>query len=345
MPTPPHLWPDLPTLAGRLNSALKGSGSRLRILKRARPRNMGTFPNEIVTCRGGDGKLRRLFCKYEAGRSHLSFGHRGGLSYEAETYLRVLAPLKTVRPAFIGADTAAGNDGTWLVLECLDHATLLRDIRVRRKGISQPVALVLAARWLGQFHAAQQSSVDDVSRSFLTRYDPGYYAGWVGRTLDFSRPLLGCFPWLRELCGRGKRAFAPLLSAAPTVIHGEFYINNILVRGKQVCPVDWESAAIGPGEIDLAALTEGAWRELLKRRCEREYFKARWPGGAPANFGRALDTARLYLHFRWLGECPDWTLREKSRWRFTELRSLAQRLELIQHAAPRPRKRAGRPWV
>jgi hypothetical protein len=330
MQTPLSLLPDSRTLAARLASALDGNGSsRLRIVERKRPRYMSTFPNEIITCRLAGGKSRRLFCKYEAGQNHDSHGHRGGLAYEAEIYRRVLSPLKTVRPEFIGADPDAANDGTWLILEHLGRCTRLKDIRVRRKGISQSVAMMLASRWLGQFHAAQEPRVADASLSFLKRYDAGYYAGWMRRTFEFSRPLHKRLPWLAKLCRRGGEMFAPLLSAPPTVIHGEFYINNILVRGKKVFPVDWESAAIGAGEIDLAAQTEGPWREALKGRCEREYQKARWPGGAPEDFQQRLETARLYLQFRWLGERPDWTLREKSRWRFTELRSVARRLQII----------------
>jgi hypothetical protein len=328
MKTPLSLLPDSPTLAARLASVLNGNGpAKLRILERKRPRYMSTFPNEVVTCRTADGKVRHLFCKYGAGREHNSHGHRGGLAYEAEIYRRVLSPLKNLRPEFIGADAGAANNDTWLILEHLDRCTRLKDIRVRRKGVSQSVAMVLAARWLGHFHALQQPWVGNTSLSFLKSYDAGYYLGWVRRTFEFSRPLHRQFPWLPGLCARGKEIFEPLLSTPPTFIHGEFYINNILVRGHKVFPVDWESTAVAPGEIDLAALIEGPWREPLKRRCEREYQKCRWPNGAPGSFARTLDTARLYLQFRWLGECSDWTLREKSRWRFTELRSVAKQLK------------------
>ena len=328
MQTPLDLLPDLPTLTHRLKSALNGAGAHFYILERKRPRYMSTFPNEIVTCKNVSGNVRRLFCKYEAGRNHNSHGHRGGLAYEAEIYRHVLSPFKTLRPAFIGADID-NLGGTWLILEHLDRCTRLKDIRVRRKGISQSVAMVLAARWLARFHALQQPCITNNSLSFLKHYDAAYYTGWMRRTCDFSRPLHKRFPWLPGLCRREKEVFEPLLLSPSTVIHGEFYINNILVRGKQVFPVDWESAAIAPGEIDLAAQIEGPWREALKGRCEREYRKHRWPGGAPADFARTLDTARLYLQFRWLGECPEWTLREKSRWRFRELRRVARRLQLI----------------
>ena len=54
----------------------------------------------------------------------------------------------------------------------------------------------------------------------------------------------------------------------------------------------------------------------MVRRCEREYQRSRWPEGAPREFGRTLDSAQLYLYFRWLGERPEWTTREKTFWRY-----------------------------
>jgi aminoglycoside phosphotransferase (APT) family kinase protein len=120
-----------------------------------------------------------------------------------------------------------------------------------------------------------------------------------------------------------------LLAAPPTVIHGEFYTKNLLLRRRKVHAVDWESSAVAAGEIDVAALTEGGWPARTVSRCERAYERARWPQGAPASFRTTLDAARIYLHFRWLGERPDWTVREKSLWRYEDLQATAKRLGLI----------------
>ncbi len=146
---------------------------------------------------------------------------------------------------------------------------------------------------------------------------------------ELAKPFHSRFPWLGELCLQRRKLFAPLLVAPPTVIHREFHINNILVRRQQVFPVDWESAAVAAGEIDLPALIEGPWIGQVIQRCVREYRRSRWPQGAPASFGHTLDAARLYLHFRWLGEREDWTLHEKNRWRFQQLRLVARRQGLL----------------
>ena len=187
----------------------------------------------------------------------------------------------------------------------------------------------LAARWIGRFHAAQAKRAGTAALAFLHRYDAEYYRGWVRRTAEFARPLPGPRPWLGPLCERADELFAPLLESPTTVIHGELYSKNVLLHNQRVYPVDWESAALGPGEIDLAALTEGTgWAPSTVRQFQRAYQQARWPDGAPANFEKRLEAAHLYLHFRWLGERPDWAVREKSLWRYDELRAAAQRLGL-----------------
>jgi hypothetical protein len=57
-----------------------------------------------------------------------------------------------------------------------------------------------------------------------------------------------------------------------------------------IYPVDWESAAVAAGEIDLAALTEG-WPPGFVEQCELEYQRARWPEGPPTGFERRLAAA------------------------------------------------------
>src|SRR2546425_655507 len=80
----------------------------------------------------------------------------------------------------------------------------------------------------------------------------------------YAGPLRGKFPWLAGLAGLGDAWFAPLLGATPTVIHGEFYAKTVLLRKQDLFMIDWESAAVAAGEIDLATLTEGkGWPPAL----------------------------------------------------------------------------------
>ncbi len=282
-----------------------------------------TFPAEIVTCRAAAARLR-LFCKHQAGRDHNCFGHRGGLGYEAEVYRRLLQSLPISSPKFYGAYRDATTGEFCLVLGYLEGGILLRDLHLDLEAKPQPTAMGLAARWIGRFHALGEAWLKENHADFLNRHDPDYYAGWARRTGRFSKPLARRFPWLRDLCARATQLLEPLLTAPPAIIHGEFYENNIVVCGRRIFPTDWESAAIAAGEIDLASLTEGKWAPEMVRQCEAEYRRARWPDGAPAEFERRLQAAKLYLNFRWLGERPEWATRRQSLWRYHALYASAR---------------------
>ena len=329
--TPVSLLPDQQTLTLRLSAALrsKGHGQQpVRVLRRSLPPFMSTFPNEIVTCQLANGRKQRVFAKYQAGQSHESYGHRGDIPYETEVYRRILQPLPEFRPRCLGAYTDALTGEVSLFLEYLYGNVRLSDM-VWNRSVRQPRAMAGSTRWIGRFHAAHQGHVNDASLTFLKRYDAEYYRGWARRTCEFAHPLHGRFPWLARLC-KSDDWFAPLLAEPPSVIHGEFYAKTVLVRKQSLFMVDWESAAVAAGEIDLGALTEGKhWPVALVRKCERAYVHARWPEGEPSSFRRTLDAAKIYLHFRWLGERPDWTVREKNLSRYDDLYATAKRLVLL----------------
>lgn len=337
-------FPDLPALTrglakvlngnGRTHSASKGArramaGAPVKVLHRKPLVPTMTFPTEIVTCRTADKGLLKLFCKYGAGHDHNAYGHRGGVAYEASVYREILQPLNSSTPCFYGSFQNQARHDAWLVLQYVDHGNLLRDITPDLKTRPQPTAIGLAARWIGHFHAAMSGHETRSLPAFLNIYDAQYYNGWIRRTHKLTKPLHRRFPWLPKLCKRSGELLAPLLEPPFTVIHGEYYQNNIVIRNRTVYPTDWESAAVAAGEIDLAELIEGPWAAGLVKQCKREYQQARWPDGSPPGFEQTFQAAQLYLHFRWLGERADWTLREESRWRFQELRSVAGRLGLV----------------
>jgi hypothetical protein len=302
----------------------------LLIVAREPNAKMKTFLTEMVTCRLDGATELRLFCKYEAGRSHNSYGHRRGIAYEAEVYRRVLRSSRLATPRFYGAYCQAVTGDTWLILQSLDKRALpsnvRRDLHIDDDLTRLKYKLSLAARWIGQFHASYENCLPYSLTSFLNTYDEHYYRGWARRTSLFAQNLHRSYTWLGALCGRYQGLH--LLSQPATVIHGEYYKHNIVHLQGAAYPVDWESAAIAPGEIDLASLIE-RWPAEIAQSCEAEYRDARWPEGAPADFCRNLDAARLYLQLRWLGDQPAWTTDEHRQWRFAELRAVGERLGLI----------------
>ena len=120
-----------------------------------------------------------------------------------------------------------------------------------------------------------------------------------------------------------------LVAIAPTVIHAEYYVKNIISYDQIVCAIDWQSAALAVGEIDLAALGEG-WGANAAQQCSVEYRNARWKNSeAPYDLDLVRNIARLHLQFRWLGDRIEWTTHKDSQWRFEELYRASQSLGLI----------------
>lgn len=315
---PLSLTPKLDALSAALRQIF---GSEVPVLRRETPDHTSTFPNEIVTCLTSDGRQLRLLCKYGSGQREITYGHRGGVWYEAEVYKHVLSSVPFTVPRYYGAvedDTGT----TCLVVEFLDNSE-------RVVEAPEPEGIVAAARWIGRFHSWSEQRNRSGEPNLLNVYDHGYLTGWARRTGSFAGHLSSRYPWLGPLCTCFEMLACEILAIPPAIIHGEFYPKNILFRDHLIYPVDWETAAVSAGEIDLASLIEG-WAPETSQLCEREYQTARWPIAVPSGFQRRLDLARCYLHLRWLGDRPEWTLHEDSVWHFEQLEAVANRLGVLR---------------
>lgn len=308
-------------IAGALSSALlELPDDDIEVRRVERWIGHGTATAWIADCSLG-GDAAQLFCKRSGPAARSSSGHRRGIACEAKVYSDVLSRIDLPSPRFFGAAVDAAGGG-WLFLENLAGAHSIDLCEEAESALSR------AAAWSGAFHAATEGLVGAPATSFLRPYDIDYYRGWAARAERFAGPKLGEVPWLPAVCERWPDLAEEMLVAPSAVIHGEFYPKNILYRDGVVYPVDWETAAVGPGEIDLACLVE-RWPAPVADACEDAYRRARWPKVAPDGFSRTLDVARVYVLFRWLGEKPKWTLAPASRERFERLRGLAERVGLI----------------
>ena len=302
---------ELSRVLSRLFAQSSGA-ARISISQREPHYYASTYPSERVVCRI-KGREIVLLCKYSADQEHPAFGHRGGLRYEADVYRRVLSGLGVSAPAFHGEYEDTETGWTWLVMECVDEA-----VRVNKL----PRMMPRAAQWLAHFHAAARARH---RLSFLSRYDAGYFGGWIDRTVENTVSLQGRHPWLKDLRRARRTILSQFLAQPTTVIHGEFYPPNVLLEGDTIRPVDWESAAVAFGAIDLVSLSE-EWPEKTIRACEAAYFEACDPRPDPQAFARSLDLARLYLHFRWLGYEPELAVHPSNEWRFNQVRQVIEGL-------------------
>lgn len=315
--------PGSEALSNALAEVLRGSiggVGEVAIVKRAPNIHSSTFASEIVTCRTGDGATLRLLCKYSGSHGNSGYGHRSGVAYEAAVYARLLCGAPGSLPRFYGSHRDAASGNVWLFLEYLPDCLAVSK--------ADENAIYRAARWLGEFHAAGEAWPASEQARFLTRYDADYYHGWAQRTQAFADALHGRYPWVAQVCTGYGAAVDLLLQCPPTVIHGEFVPKNVLAQGELIYPIDWESAAIAAGEIDLASLVDN-WEEDVVERCMREYRQARWGDGPAVDFERRFVIARLYVQLRWLGDPREWAASPEVAWRFAPLRDAAQRLGVL----------------
>ncbi len=177
-----------------------------------------------------------------------------------------------------------------------------------------------ACRWLARMHTHY---ADDTERLMqivpLLRYDSDFYRQWMRRALAFSRQAASSQSKaarrsIERLAGHYDQVVEYLLELPVTFIHGEFYPSNVLIEetmgGLRVCPIDWEMAAVGPGLVDLAALTAGAWSEEEKAAFARAYQTTLSPETSSATsdtFMTALDYCQLHLAVQWLGWSTEWS--------------------------------------
>ena len=318
--------PDLQTLTSTLTSVMREhlpDGASLAVLDRE-PNIYAPYhshSSEFVTCKLGADRQLRLFIKYSGCHGRENPGRERGPAYEATVYRRVLRPLEVSTPTFYGVHREKAG-GTWLVLQGISEA------RHAGKGSEESLSMRLAARWIGRLHASYDRDLPSSFSSFLEVYDAEYYRRWSSQTLQFSGGEQKARSWLPALCRRFEEEVVEiLLEQQPTVVHGDYWADNVLFSNGIVYPLDWESAALAVGEIDLACLTTG-WHEELVKECEAAYQQARWPDGPPAGFARVLAAAHIYVCFRLLGEAPGWPNPETRAWRVDQLFAAAEQLGL-----------------
>jgi aminoglycoside phosphotransferase (APT) family kinase protein len=172
------------------------------------------------------------------------------------------------------------------------------------------------ARWIAQFHRSF-SPVDVsrlVERSRVLVYDADFYGRWLDRARQFAARRPAVRRRIDRIGWGYARATSRLADMPRTLIHGEFYPCNVLIRRTghrvRVCPVDWEMAALGPGLMDLACLTTG-WAQREQRALIRAYRAAGpdWTtrsGTIPDDFWLDFHSCRLHLAVRMLGWSDTW---------------------------------------
>jgi hypothetical protein len=226
---------------------------------------------------------------------------------EIEVYETILARRRLGTATCYGSVLDERLGRYWLFLERVPGVELYR--------VGELSTWQQAARWLAGLHTGLAAECGRLAgAAHLLVYDGAFYRRWPQRAVAFVKAGhdRGRLEWLAD---RYEQVVERLAELPVTFLHGEFYASNVLVQhtadGLRVCPVDWEMAAVGPGLIDLAALTAGKWTEEARRELALAYHAELAPGGGGVMtaeaFLEALDCCRLHLAVQWLGWSPVWS--------------------------------------
>ena len=220
---------------------------------------------------------------------------------EIDTYGRLLAGRGLGTADYYGAvvDDDAGR--YWLFLELVSGIGLQQ---VGDVAIWQRVAA-----WLAGMHASFDG-LEIAGTGVLTRaikYDAAYCRVWLDRARRFFAGSPSAASGLAWLAARHERVATRLAALPVTCLHGEFYPSNILIQETpgplRICVVDWEMVAIGPGLIDIAALTAGDWSAEDRTAIAMAYYDSLPQPYRTSRdqFIADLTCCRIQLAIQWLG--------------------------------------------
>jgi len=245
---------------------------------------------EIVTLACADGPRRELFLKYDRDPDPEP-RCRYGIAYCGQVHERLVRRMSLPHVPCLGLVAAGSPPVALLVFEHLAGA-------LRVNETDDDAGVIAAAEWCGRLHAWGMARADDPALSFLVRHDRATYRGWATRARSLAAAIGPVPPWLARLYTEFESLAAALVTAEQTTIHGDFGPQNVLWRDGAAYPVDWESAAVGPGAIDLATLLFG-WPGDTVHRATDAYWRARGVA-PPRDFGVVFSAATLSACLRWL---------------------------------------------
>jgi hypothetical protein len=269
---------------------------------------------EVVTCRARGAELS-LWCKY--GRLDRPGARHRDLAYEAEVHRTVLRPLD-VRPRFVGS--LAVSETTWLFTE---H---IADGLACHSAPDCDAALVRAAAWIGRFHARSAAFVASGAADRVERHEPAAEALRAARVADAAARVGAS--WVARLVDGLATVLDEALTADATVVHGDYYCDNVLDTPRGPAVVDWEWAAVGIGELDLDCLID-SWPEATAERCVAAYRDARGAASAGGDVDERLLVARLQRLLALFDVRPQWFTDDRGAARLAQLERTARALGLL----------------
>jgi aminoglycoside phosphotransferase (APT) family kinase protein len=219
---------------------------------------------------------------------------------EVEWYaeVRERCPVRTPRPYWLGAEPEMGRFCLLLedlgALEEADHIDGASDEQAR-----------LAVPALARLHAAHWSGTDALPARFADLEATARRAksaatavafGWDHFIEPFRELLPADFPDARSRLERGLGELATSLRGAPTLIHGDYKVENLLFDADgaedPVAIIDWQAASCGAGAEDLARFLGTSVATPRRRDLEEELLDLYLRTLAEHGVDLALDDLR-----------------------------------------------------
>jgi Ser/Thr protein kinase RdoA (MazF antagonist) len=302
-----------------------GSAPPFRVLRRRFSRYSSSYPIQNIRMLSEENHDLHLVLKDLSPGAQFNLSRPRSLydpQREILVYSDVLTPALHT-PAFFGAIVRPTLDRYWLFLERVPgvHLWQIGDFDFWKD----------AARWLARLHS--RSDASDRARRLppdrLIQYQRDYFTRTLAQAeTTISRCTRPLAPSLLRRFGRlvdgYDHALARLEALPLAFIHGDFFASNVLVRtaepARPIAPIDWELAGIGPGLLDLAALTSGNWQPHDRTAMIAAYREALettsgWPP-SEHELREAVDCSQLQLALQFLGwdtkwrppsaHCQDW---------------------------------------
>lgn len=232
---------------------------------------------------------------------------------ELEMYRNVLSRLELGTPQLYAFRWEPDRGLMWLMLEYVgsERFTWVGDFQL----------YLAAARWAAQFHAAVLNiPASDVD--FLDHHDQAHYR-YCGERLEHNLSKFDAQQQkvIRQALDYYYGIIDNLSSLPRCIIHGEFFGANIVVRSDsdtQISVIDWETAAIAPGYVDLVSISAGNWASEQRQAMLRAYFEQyEEETGMPMDwnsFCQDVSQVALYRALWWLGWWADHDSAHIDRW-------------------------------
>jgi hypothetical protein len=249
-----------------------------------------------------------VVCKFASADPDSAAAGIRTLTYETEVafYRDVAGTVDVRRPHCYFAEVEAGTANVVLVLEDLDPAE--QGDQLKGCGVEEAELVIDQAaklhgpRW-GDPALAELAWLAADRAASIWPILPSLWDGFLGRYEDRLAPVT--LDEGRRLMGR-LDAMNGVTVAVPTVIHGDFRLDNLLFDRSgpsvAVAVVDWQTARLGAGPQDVAYFLGNSFPDPSVRRAHEERLVKRYHDGLLAYgvegypYERCWDDYRRYSY-------------------------------------------------